>query len=83
MKEQKGNSSLTLDFKGIEVEVDFNYYKGESATHEFMGSGGTPGSPEDIEVIAVYYKDVDLYDLFVETDLVYVLEDEILNYDKY
>ena len=84
MKKQKGNSSLTLDFFGIEVEVDFNYYKGDSGYREFMGSGGNPPDPEEVEILAIYYKEVDLIDLFVGIDiLIERLEEKIYSYEKY
>lgn len=83
MIKQKGNDSLTIDILGVKVWVDFNYTPGESGYREFMGSGGNPPESEEIEIIAVYCKDVDITPLFIESELLEILEEKILNYNPY
>ena len=64
---------LTVPFNGDHVEVEFTFDKGYEATWD------DPGCPDDCEIHAVVYKDVDIYPIMHEDDIERIY-DYIYNY---
>lgn len=53
MSKHKITTTCPFANEGIEVEIAFNFTKGRAATGPSYASGGEPGYPPEVELIAV------------------------------
>lgn len=53
-------NNVTIDFKGIELEVVGKYYEEEPMVMYYQDGSGHPGFPSQFEVLEIIYLDPDL-----------------------
>jgi hypothetical protein len=54
---------MKVTYEGIELEVDFEYYKGEPQTWDYIGSA------DEVRIEAVYAGGWDIYELLNDIQL--------------
>ena len=54
---------MKVTYEGVELEVDFEYYKGEPQTWDYIGSA------DEVRIEAVYAGGVDIYELLNDIQL--------------
>ena len=46
-------STTTIDYHGIILEVEYNYYKGSAPVMYYPDGSGHPGDPSDVDIISI------------------------------
>ena len=60
---------ITITFKGVELDVDFDYQPAEAMVMYYTDGSGYPGCPATVEQInSVYFMDVDFTEFFENED---------------
>ena len=60
---------IKINHEGINLEVKFYYQPGDEPSHHY------PGGDEVCEIEAIYYKGVDVFEIYVKNGLIEEVED--------
>lgn len=61
-------SAMTIKFKGIEFDVEFDYQPEERMVMYYRDGSGYPGCPASVEITSITHKGTDFFD-FLENEL--------------
>ena len=59
---------IKLNYKGVELDIDFDYREAEMQVLDYGDGSGYPGYPEFVEINEILHKGVDI-SLLVENDM--------------
>ena len=62
---------MKITYREFELEVDYNFYKGEQQSYDY------PGSPDEVELLSIELNDIDIMEL-LNVDQLYDIETIIL-----
>jgi len=67
--------TITINLRGVDFTVDYEYYRGEPRTDDY------PGTPPEVEINNIYLSDIEIYD-FLDDNIIEELTDKIyLSYE--
>lgn len=71
------NFENEIEIRGVKVDVNYYYDKGEPMVMYYPDGSGHPGEPPSAEIQEVYAGDVDIYEL-LGTDVLEEIEQKII-----
>lgn len=68
-------ATTTINLRGVDFTVDYEYYKGEQRTFDY------PGTPPEVDIQNIYLNDIEIYD-FLDDNVIDEITDKIfLSYE--
>lgn len=64
----------TIEWKNGSIDIDFNYYPYYEARRDKWGQKQEPDCEEEFEIDAIFFKGIDIIELFDEDDLMLIQE---------
>ena len=55
--------SITIEYKGVELDIDYEYEGAEDPVYYYNDGSGYPGCAEYINIFEIEHKGVSLFDL--------------------
>tara|TARA_Y100000310_G_C20366062_1_gene661241 strand:- start:152 stop:385 length:234 start_codon:yes stop_codon:yes gene_type:complete len=74
-------ADLTINYKGVNIDCEFDYSPGEPMVMYYSDGSGYPGSPPDIELESIKIGDVEVIDMFDNLDKIEEISELII--EKY
>jgi hypothetical protein len=71
------NFENEIEIRGVKVDVNYYYDKGEPMVMYYPDGSGHPGEPPSAEIQEVYAGDVDIYEL-LDTDVLEEIEQKLV-----
>lgn len=69
----------TVEIDNLVLEVEYNYYPGDEPKHYYNDLSGYPGFPGYVEIERVYWKGMDITEVYENLRGLEHLEDELEN----
>ena len=71
-------SKISIGFKELDVEVEYDYQPEEKEVRYYSDGSGYPGCAASLEICNVWHEGVDITAFFEEAGLIYQLEEQVM-----